>query len=260
MSANCNQQPASLRGKRLGALLALGLTVFALPVDVSAYPLVIVEARGGDLKPGGKIDSAARVSLKPGDKLVVIGPDGKISTVRGTYAGAPVQGGGSVQNARVALSALISTRNDRANTVGAVRSGSSAAPLPDPWLIDISRPGERCTREGERPVWWRPSAEGEAKFAVYPIDRSWRADFVWKDGDDRMRSPPLMRLEGVRMLIIKTGDQERPVRLNIIPKDIDDPVVLTAWMLEKACVQQADALLREIEAKTATAANQERSS
>lgn len=216
-------------------------------VSASAYPLVVVEARGGSLKPGSKVDSGARVALKPGEKLVVIAPDGRISTLRGVYDGAPQQGGGSVQNARVALSALIATRNDRANTVGAVRSGSTAAALPDPWLIDISRPGERCVRDGDRPIWWRPSAEGKAKFTVYPIDRSWRADFSWKDGEDRMRSPPLMRLEGVRMLIIRTGDQERPVRLNVIPKDIDDPLILSAWMLEKACVQQADALLREIE-------------
>jgi hypothetical protein len=32
----------------------------------------------------------------------------------------------------------------------------------------------------------------------------------------------------------------------MIPQDIDDPLVVSAWMLEKACVQQADAYLREI--------------
>lgn len=239
------------RRRTANFLVAAVLTFAAIdwlkPPSVVAYPLVVVEARGGALKPGARIDSNVPVTLKPSEKLVVISPDGKISTLRGDYKGSPIRDGAAVQSARVALGALISTRNDRANTVGAVRSGSSASPLPEPWLIDISRPGERCVREGAQPVWWRPSATEAGTFSVYPVDRSWKADFEWSVGEDRMKAPPLMRMDGVKMIIIRTGDQERPVRMHVLPNDIDDPVVLTAWMLEKACVQQADALLRSLE-------------
>ena len=233
-------------------LLTVGLSAMASP-SAQSFPLVVVEARGGGRPPGSQIDSETPVSLKVGEKMVVIAPDGRISTLRGAYSGKAAPGSAPVQDPRRALAALISTRNDRANTVGAVRSGSNAAPLPDPWLVDVSRPGERCVRQGERPIWWRPDARGEGRFAVFPVDRSWRADFRWADGQDRIPSPALVRLDGVRMMVIQAASQERAIRLHLIPDTLKDPVVIVAWMLEKACVQQADALLRSLEA-TAPAA------
>lgn len=235
-------------GSALGLWIsALGLWLTAFACQAAPYPLVVVEARGGQHRPGARIDSNTPIVLKVGEKLVVITPDGRISTLRGAYQGPPVQSSGPVQNPRLALAALISTRNDRANSVGAVRSGASAAPLPSPWLIDISRPGERCVIEGEKPVWWRPVAGEAGSFNVYPVDRSWQADFRWEANQQTIEAPNLMRLDGMKMMIIKTGAQERPIRLHIIPREIDTPMVLVAWMLDKACIQQADALLRQVE-------------
>jgi len=220
----------------------------ALAGTAFAYPLVVVDARGGQLRPGVRVDSAAPLSLKPGERVVLVGPDGRVSIVQGPHNGPPAAAGGPVQNPRLALAALIATRNDRASTVGAVRSGALAAALPAPWLIDVSRPGERCIRDDAPPIWWRPATSDAASFVVYPVDRSWRANFQWKPGEDQITAPALMRLDGAKMIVIKTGTQERAIRLNIIPADITDPAVLAAWMLEKACVQQADALMRQIEA------------
>lgn len=231
---------------RLAAFVFLALTV---QYDrACAYPLVIVEARGGSVKPGDRIDSKTVVVLGPGEKLVVISPDGRVVSLRGTYRGPPINNAAAQRDPRVALAALVTTRNDRAATVGAVRSGSSASPLPEPWLIDISRPGDRCLREGTEPVWWRPQANGSASFSLEPIDHSWRADFVWPDGADRIRSPGLLGLTRNAMLNVLTGDQERPLRLQIIPSSIDDPLVMTAWLLEKGCFQQADAMLASVAA------------
>jgi hypothetical protein len=233
--------------------LIAAILVAGVAGHVAAYPLVVVDARGGQLRPGARVDSAAPLSLKAGERVVLVGPDGRVNTVQGPHNGPPAAAGGPVQNPRLALAALIATRNDRASTVGAVRSGSLAATLPSPWLIDVSRPGERCIRDDAPPVWWRPAATDAASFVVYPVDRSWRADFQWKPGQDSITAPALIRLDGAKMIVIKTGTQERAIRLNIIPADINDPAVLVAWMLEKACVQQADALMRQIEAGLAAA-------
>ncbi|MEY4889961.1 MAG: hypothetical protein RIQ75_1091, partial [Pseudomonadota bacterium] len=186
--------------------------------------------------------------LKDGERVTIIGADGRAVTLRGVYAGVIAKGGGGgTQNPRAALAALISTRNDRASQVGAVRAGANAAPLPDPWLIDISRPGARCLREGERPVWWRPDATAQVPFTVYPIDRSWRADFAWQSGQDRMVAPDLAKLDGVKTFLIAVPGQDNAISINMIPKDITEPLVLSSWMLEKACVQQADAYFRLIQ-------------
>jgi hypothetical protein len=180
------------RGTSLGLLVG-GLMIASQSL---AAPMIVVEARGAGLRPGMRLDSAATINLKDGERVTLIGADGQAVTLRGTYAGVLTKAGGASQNPRLALAALISTRNDRASKVGAIRSGANAAPLPDPWLIDVSRSGARCIREGQRPIWWRPDGSGETKFTVYPIDRSWRADFVWQKGQTQMAAPDLAQRFG----------------------------------------------------------------
>ena len=233
------------RGTNLLVLVG-GLMITSQPL---AAPMIVVEARGAGLRPGMRLDSAGTIDLKDGERVTLIGADGQAVTLRGTYAGVLTKSGGATQNPRLALAALISTRNDRASKVGSIRSGANAAPLPDPWLIDISRGGARCIREGQRPIWWRPDASGETKFAVYPIDRSWRADFVWQKGQAQMAAPDLAKLDGVKTFLIQVPGQDNAISLNVIPADVVDPLILSSWMLEKACVQQADAYFRQIQSE-----------
>lgn len=237
------------------ALLLLPLALLA--GRASAINMVVVEARAAGLKPGMMISSTAAVALKEGERVTIIGPDGRSVTLRGPYKGVAMRVGTAVQDPRAALAALISTRNDRAKSVGAVRAGANAAKLPDPWLIDINRPGARCVREGDRPIWWRPDGRAAESFTVFPIDRSWRADFQWKAGVDRMEAPALSRLDGASTFLVRVEGQENAISIQVIPRDITDPLVLSSWMLERACIQQADAYLRQIEAdfaKTASSA------
>lgn len=227
----------------LGLLLGMGQSI--------AVQLVVVESRGSSLRPGTRLDGGTPVQLKEGEKVALITPDGRVITLRGAYDGPADQGkgeaGGGAQNASMALAALVATRRDRASTVGAVRSGAGAAALPEPWLIDITRPGDRCLREGETPVWWRPTTAGNEPFTVYPIDRTWKADFSWQEGASTMLAPALGKLEATKSFSVKTAGQEYAIRLNIIPRDLVDPTILTAWMLQKSCFQQADAFLRVLE-------------
>lgn len=232
--------------KHLGRLL-VAATLSLSFASLSAAPLIVVDARGGGLKSGQKIDSAKPIALKEGERVTLIGPDGKTVTLRGKYAGPPMIRAGAATDPKRALAALIATRNARTSSVGVVRSGTDAAPLPQPWLIDISRPGERCLKVGERAIWWRPEKAGAQKFTVLPIDRSWRADFQWGAGQDRLAVPPLAKFEGQTIFVIRIDDQEYAVSVNLVPADLDNDFVLASWMLEKGCIQQADALLRQVQ-------------
>lgn len=238
--------------KHLGRLLIAAGLCFSF-ASLSAAPLIVVDARGGGLKSGQKIDSAKPIALKEGERVTLIGPDGKTITLRGKYAGPPMIRAGAATDPKRALAALIATRNARTSSVGVVRSGTDAAPLPQPWLIDISRPGERCLKVGELPVWWRPQKAGAQKFTVLPIDRSWRADFQWSAGQDRLAVPPLAKFEGQTIFVIRIDDQEYAVSVNLVPADLDNDFVLASWMLEKGCIQQADALLRQVQLSQSTA-------
>ncbi len=231
---------------KLSTCRLLPLVLLASPA--SADNMIVVEARAAGFKPGMMVSSAAAIALKEGERVTIIGPDGRSITLRGPYKGVAMKAGTSVQDPRAALAALISTRNDRAKSVGAIRAGANAAKLPDPWLVDISRPGARCVREGNQPIWWRPDDRTAEPFTVFPIDRSWRADFQWKAGVDRMAAPALSRLEGASIFLIRVEGQESAIKIEMIPRDLTEPLVLSSWMLERTCIQQADAYLRQIEA------------
>lgn len=231
--------------------LIFSLLLAAASAPAVATNFVVVEARGGGLKPGMTINGENTIELKEGERVTAIAPDGRSVALRGAYRGPVMRAGTALQNPKAALAALISTRNDRAKSVGAIRAGANAAPLPDPWLVDISRPGARCVREGDRPIWWRPDASTAQPFKVFPIDRSWRADFVWKAGMDRMEAPVLSKLDGAATFLIQVEGQDNAISLQVIPRDVTDPLILSAWMLERACVQQTDAYLRLIQADLA---------
>lgn len=232
----------------LGALL---LGWFPLTDSAGAAPLLVVEARGGGLRPGMRVESTTNLNLQEGERIVLIAPDGRTITLRGRYSGRAAPGTAATQNPRAALAALLTTRRDRASTIGAVRSGAVAAPLPDPWLIDMSRPGERCIRDGERPVWWRPEGGSPRSFTVFPLDRTWRADFTWQAGSSTMVAPDLAMLASAQTFVVRRDGIAHAIRVNAIPAGVDDPLLVAAWMLQKGCIQQADAYLRQLEAATA---------
>ncbi|OYY70672.1 hypothetical protein [Sphingomonas sp. 28-63-12] len=229
--------------------LVLGMSVVA----AKATTLIIIDARAGTMKAGQKIDSATPLTLKEGERITVIGPDGKSVTIRGKFSGPPLGRGPVASDPGRALAALINTRNARTSSVGVVRGATDAAPLPDPWLIDISRAGERCLKAGTRAVWWRPDSRAAQKFTVLPVDRSWRADFEWSAGEGMMAVPPLARFDTQTIFLLRVNEQEFPVSVNIVPADLDNDFILASWMLEKGCLQQADALLKRV-AQSQTAA------
>lgn len=221
------------------------LMVLGMATMVQGAPLVVLEARGINLKPGATIDSARPISLREGEGVTLIASTGVTIKLRGRYSGPPLAANDKRQslNPQQALDALINTRAARSSSIGAVRSGANAAPLPDPWLVDISRPGARCAREGGQIVWWRPVSTGAQPFVVLPIDKSWRADFSWQDAQDRMAAPRLAKLDGTKLFIISNAGQDSVIEMNFIPDVGLSDLVLASWMLEKGCLQQADALL-----------------
>jgi hypothetical protein len=231
-----------LIGLMLATLLPFGGCGAAL---ASQGQLVVVEARGVALKPGQRLDAQTRFDLKEGERLRLLALDGRSIELRGPRTG-PIpaaQQGASLDRSQ-ALSTLITNRNARTGSAGVVRSGGTTASVPDPWSVDISRPGPRCVREGMHPVLWRPEPLDARTSTIHPADRSWRADIGWSDGQSQVQMPDLGPLDRATTLIVSIDQQEHGLTLLIVPASIDDEMVLAAWMLDRGCVQQADALLR----------------
>ena len=72
----------------------------------------------------------------------------------------------------------MNTRAARTSSVGVIRAGEEVMPLPEPWLVDLSRSGMRCMIEDQSVTFWRPDASQEARFTLVPADRSYKADFL----------------------------------------------------------------------------------
>jgi hypothetical protein len=60
--------------------------------------------------------------------------------------------------------------------------------------------------------------------------------------------PDLSKFEGLTTLLVNIGQQEFALSFSVVPSTLDSDVVRAAWMLERGCVQQADALLRALAA------------
>lgn len=237
----------------LRSLLLMASACMLWPASVHAQ-FVVMDARGVPFKPGDKIAAGTSVALKEGERLSVIGADGKSIMLRGPYSGQlAAAGGGPAQDPKQALTALIASRDARVKSVGVVRSGVAGVKTPDPEAIDITRSGPRCLTEGRPPVFWRPDSSMQQAFVVFPADRSWRADFVWEPGQDRMTFPDLSKFAGLTTLLVNMDQQEFAISFSVVPTTLESDFVRVSWMLEKGCVQQADALLRSISALAAGA-------
>jgi hypothetical protein len=210
---------------------------------------VVMEARGGNFKPGQMIDGSHALTLKEGERLSLIAPDGKTLTLRGAFAGVPTRELTPASSRSDAFAALLATRDMRVSAIGAVRAAAEVAPLPSPWLIDVSRGGARCVREGSVPVVWRADARLGVQFSLSPADRTWALEMPWRAGQHTLPLPPTARLAQQSLVQVSLEGEEWPLALHTVPAHLDNTWVVVTWMMEKGCLQQADALLREARAR-----------
>jgi hypothetical protein len=226
----------------------LMMGVLWLGTPVQAETLIVMEARGVSLKAGAQIDGDQILTLKEGERLTLIRSDGTVLTLRGPFSKTPAPASAVASDSKQALAALVNTRAARTSSVGVIRAGEEVMPLPEPWLVDLSRSGMRCMIEDQTVTFWRPDASQEIRFKLVPSDRSYKADFVWPRGTARLAASKLEFKNEFNFFTIQQTDQEFALQLMKLPKAIaeGDRVILIAWLLEKGCTQQADALLRQL--------------
>jgi hypothetical protein len=210
--------------------------------SAAATELVVVEARGVSLKQGDAVDDAQPLKLLDGQMVTLVADDGSILTLRGPYDQAPKGGNGGVDVAG-ALAALATGKAQ--NVAGVVRSANTEVHLPDPWLVDVSHAGVACVRPGERPVLWRASESG-GTLTMMPADRSWRAQTDWPAGSPTLQAPSNFPIKDGRTYLADFGGKPVAVTLTQIPPKVTNPRMQAAWMLEKGCVAQAEALLKTV--------------
>jgi hypothetical protein len=228
--------------------LAAALAVFTAPAaEAVAAELVVIEARGVTLRPGQTIDDAQPLVLREGQRVTLVAPDGTTIKLRGPYDQPPTaSGGGTSTNLVQAMSALLVQKGVRTADVGVVRAGGGDAKLPEPWLIDVSRAGNRCIREGAPVILWRADAGPALPLSVSPLDHSWKLATSWPGGSDRIAMPASFPVQARSTYLIELGDAHAALTLYSIPASVSTDRMRTAWMIEKGCEAQASALLQAL--------------
>jgi hypothetical protein len=212
-----------------------------------AEPLIVMDVRGFKAKVGSSIDSDKPLQLEEGDRITLIRSDGVAVTLRGPYNQPPMPKKSSQTDPKIALAALVTTRDARTNSVGTIRAGKDARALPSPWLIDVTRPGIRCLQQDTQPVFWRPDIDREVNFKIIPADRSYQVDTLWPAKEMNFKSDKIQFLNAQQYLTVTIEDEDFNIQISEIPKEIPEGLLLTGWMIEKGCVQQADALIKQLQ-------------
>jgi len=222
-------------------LLAAAFALTLVPVTADAAQFIVVEARGIAMKVGSIIDPTKPLILKQGQHLTLISESGQTIKIDGPYEKAPVAEQG-VQLA-AAFGALATNNGGRLGEIGTTR-GAAKVPLPSPWLIDTTRSGSVCIEQGQAPVLWRPTADTAAAVIVMPSDRSWKAQADWPKGDNTLQVKSDMGMHGDASYFIVLNGNESAVTINTIPASLSNDRMRAAWMVQKGCSAQAEALMR----------------
>ncbi len=230
---------------RSAGLLAGGLAIAVLATAAAAAAdLVVVETKGTRLRAGQVVDGAQVLHLDAGQQVTLVAVDGRTVKLKGPYQAAPMAADPADAPGVVdALRNLVRERSAGTATLATVRSAADQRPLPDAWLIDVGRPGDRCLIENLPAVFWRPDAGQPTQLDVRPADASWQAKANWP-ASDRLAMPPSLPLRDGETYQVAVGGAAVKLTFHLIPTTASNPAMQAAWMLEKGCEAQAAALLR----------------
>ena len=93
-------------------------------------------------------------------------------------------------------------------------------------------------------MFWRPDAKTAAAIVVMPVDRSWKSQAPWPAGLDRMHVTTDVPVHGGAAYVVNYAGADYALAVNTVPASLANDSMRAAWMVQKGCEAQAEALLR----------------
>ncbi|HET7336201.1 MAG TPA: hypothetical protein VFI93_13880 [Rhizomicrobium sp.] len=215
------------------------------PMMAQAGQLVVVEARGVALAQGATLDSDKPINLKAGQHLTLIAADGTTLQLDGPFDKAPSSSTAKGAGLSAKLAAL-GAGGQRFSEVGTTRR-TAIVKLPSPWLLDISHSGAVCMRDSDaNPVMWRPASIKPANITIMPDDRSWRATLRWPANRAQMAATSDVPLHSGNTYYVSAGGERHAISIYPVPESLSNARMQAAWLAQKGCEAQAEALLRTV--------------
>ena len=110
--------------------------------------------------------------------------------------------------------------------------------------MDVTHSGNVCLVAGHTAQFWRPAATSISLLSVMPSDRSWKSQARWPAGSDRLPVTTEVPLRGGESYFVSLDGNEAAITVNAVPAVLDTKAMRVAWMANKGCEAQAEALLR----------------
>ena len=203
---------------------------------------IVVRASGPSaaLYPAGKAITAASVTLKPGDTLVVLDAKGT-RTISGP--GVRLVAGSSAAVAPSALGALIRSSGARQVRTGAVR-GALGGPTKSPnlWYVDSTRGGSMCIADAATTSVWRPDMTAPASYAITGGGKSAPLDFA-PGQSVRPWPAQLPLIAGARYRVAAPTGAPVEIVIKSVVNFGDAPDSIGAALIANGCTRQLDQLV-----------------
>ena len=224
-----------------------------------AGQLVVLESTMAALRPGQVIDAAKPLQLAAGNRLTLVGEDGKVIKLEGPYSGNPAKGeAGDGDPAMVqALSRLFASSQPASTSWGTFRgadtaatfrnSGNPAADQAPIWSVNVRRSDTGCVIAGESLVLWRPDTSEELTVVLVHPSTGNEAEVAFAADQQTAGWPVAIPvLDGGEYAIREAHNRwERHLQLRVIPPQQETPMQRAAWMSNAGCLRQARAQLTQ---------------
>lgn len=154
-------------GKNLSICAALATASLAAVSPTAVLADVIVASSGpsaGQFPVGKKLESTAKITLKAGDTVTVLGSAGT-RVIRG----AGDHRVGARGAAKRSTFATLTRQRDAARVrTGAVRGDSTGVEIvrPNIWYVDVTQSGTMCIADPAAVQLWRPGTEGAPVYLI----------------------------------------------------------------------------------------------
>ncbi|MBF0455116.1 MAG: hypothetical protein HQL72_09930 [Magnetococcales bacterium] len=218
-----------------------------ISTTAQAENLIVYSAKGVSYQSGEMIDGSQPLALKPGEEVSLISPTGRMIKLVGPYEGAPLGKGEKQEKKSVkeAIKNLLTASGSASESFGITRSAddlfklaAKPAPLPNPWVIDVTQNGPYCYLEGESLVFWRPEKNRVASVNLEIPERGWSAKAEWASGKSKLAPPRTIPLHNGVSVQITLDNQKVSGIMNRIPRTVQSAAVQAAWLKERGCLPQ----------------------
>lgn len=228
-------------------IAAMALSIVLAIGPALAGSLVVIESNAPGITPGQVLDGSQTLEVPGGMEVTCIGQDGDTITLTGPYMGVPAPSGGAGNaNFLDGLSALIAPQGGQSVALGATREVKGAAGVPgSPWLIDVSKSGDRCVRPTGSPVLWRPDAEAPAELYLKRFGDDTEAEVDWAGAAAELDWPSEIALADGGVYLVRLGRSAsmKKLTLHMVPAGLATDAHRAVWMAGQRCTRQARRLL-----------------